>query len=235
MYNYLLIDKILTAIFPLPSHFGILYSDSYDDGPISFLELEQAVHDVDPDAKINYGVSKMAILSPHLNNVVIKIPFNGMYFKEEEDEDYNWCPFEFATGSDATDYCLAEYEKYNSLKAHGLDCFVAKTVFYKTIDNFKIFLQEEVTPESDLCFPASKSSEKSKRLAQEWKKKENFYYSQAWLASCFDAYGEDKVAELFEYCKQVDCDILQDLHDNNIGYRISDKSPAILDYSNFMD
>jgi hypothetical protein len=232
MYNYSLIDKFLEAIFPLPAHFGILYSNSYEDTPIKFSELEQAIHDVDPEAEINYGISKMAILSPNLDNVVIKIPFNGSFSKENE--IYVWYPFESASGSDIADYCLAEYEKYNSLKTYGLDCFVAKTIFYKTIDNFRIFLQEEVTPECNYL-SALKPSERSKKLAKEWKDKRNFYYSQEWLASCFDAYGEDKVAKLFDYYNQVDSDILQDLHDGNIGYRIIDKSPAILDYSNFMD
>ena len=93
-------------------------------------------------------MSKFVIMSPYFGDVVIKIPFNG-YFNYEN----NWCFFEGGSGPDFTDYCYAEYEKFKELQKHKLNCFVAKTLLYKTIGNFNVFLQERVTPEKDSWKP----------------------------------------------------------------------------------
>lgn len=227
MLDYSLIDHILEAIFPLPTQFGLLYKEESDDAPVNLVELEEALCSIDPEAKVDYGVTKLVISSPKLAGVVIKIPFNGIFYGAY------WTPFVFAPGSDKSDYCLAEYEKYNSLKEHDLGCFVAKTSFYKTVDGRRIFLQEFVTPEYEII-ASPKPSKKSDDLAKKIAKKRGFYYNKTWLANCLENYGEDAVIQLFEYYRLVDRDILSDLHDGNIGYR-EDGTPAILDFSNFKD
>lgn len=223
MLDYSLIDHILEAIFPLPTQFGLLP----DDTLTNLIELEKALYSVDPEAEINYGISKLVISSPKFTGIVIKIPFNGIFY------DYVWTPFTSASGSDKSDYCLAEYEKYNSLKEHNLGCFVAKTSLYKIIDGRRIFLQEFVTPEHDII-TSPRPSQKSDDLAKKIAKKRGFYYNKTWLANCLENYGEDAVIRLFDYYRLVDHDILSDLHDGNIGYR-EDGTPAILDFSNFND
>ena len=222
-FNHNAVDKILTAIFPLPEEFGL----DNDTKPVNFSLIQNQIKTVDACAHINFGISKMAIISPSFNNVVIKIPFNG-----EFDEYAEWLPFEWANGSSNSDYCLAEYEKYCRLKTYGLDCFVAKIIKYKTIDNIKIFIQEKVIPEEDTCFSNFVPSLKSKKLAQKWQEEGQSIFDTLWFANCLDKYGQSKVQRFLYYCNNIDLDILEDIHEGNYGYR-ENGTPVILDYSNF--
>lgn len=234
-FNHKLVDELLKAIFPLPEKFGMICGDGDfdEDEPINLWSFQEAVWNVDSAADICFGMSKIVIISPNLGNVVIKIPFNGYYMEEGLDRDLVWYPFYFATGSDPTDYCLAEFEKCNKLKTYGLNCFVANTMFYKKIGGVRIFLQEQVTPEND-SYCTCKPSGKSKDLADKWYSERKFNIEPEWIANCLDRYGKSKVKRFLYYCANVDPDILADAHDGNYGYR-RDDTPCVLDYSNYSD
>lgn len=227
------IDAILNNIFPLPKEFGSVNYD-YEFEVINENILRQAIFEVDPFAYICYGASKLVIISPKIKNIVIKIPFNGTYYSIEEDGSIVWEPFHWAPGSDNTDYCLAEYEKYCRLKTYGLDCFVAKTCYYKTIDNVRIFLQEKVILNSESCYSNAFPSEKSKSIAQNWWAEGVICIDPEWIASCLDKYGKSKVERFLWYCNNIDLDILEDAYSSNIGYR-ENGTPVIADYSNFLE
>lgn len=232
-FNYKLIDEFLNAIFPLPEKFGIICDDDADESePINFIHLQEIIYDIDHDANIYFGMSKIVITSSNLNNVVIKIPFNGYFIKSTAEEKY-WHCFHWATGSDPKDYCLTEFEKYNKLKTYGLDCFVAKIMFYKEICGVRVFLQEQIIPENDSYYP-HKPSKKSQDLANKWYDEGKFHIDPEWIANCLDKYGKSKVKRFLHYCANIDPDILEDIHDGNFGYR-KDETPCLLDYSNFND
>lgn len=231
-FNHELVDKFLEAIFPLPEEFGIICYEDADSEPTDFSFFQEAVWEVDSNASINFGMSKMVIMSPNLGDIVIKIPFNGYYIMTDT-EELDWNSFFGATGSDSADYCLAEFEKYNKLKTYGLDCFVAKTIFYKTICGTRVFLQEKIIPKNDSCY-TRKPSRKSQDLADRWYDEGKFYIEPEWIANCIDKYGESKAKRFLYYCAKTDPDILEDLHGGNFGYR-QDETPCILDYSNFLD
>lgn len=232
-FNHKLVDEFLEAIFPLPEKFGVLCHDYEDSEPIDFALLQEMVWDVDPDATVCFGMSKIVIISPRLNGVVIKIPFNG-YFKEVDMEgNMYWHSFRWASGSDPKDYCLTEFEKYQRLKTYGLDCFVAKVMLYKEKCGVRVFIQEEVTPEND-SYCTCRPSKKSQDLADKWYDEGKFYIEPEWIANCLDKYGKSKVERFLYYCANIDPDILEDVHSGNFGYR-SNETPCILDYSNFLD
>lgn len=230
-FNYDNINKVLQAIFPLPEKFGLIQNDGI--GTSEFEDIEFNLQSADPAAFLNHGASKLVIISPSFGDVVIKIPFNGYYEEDDESGELHWFDFEWAAGSDSSDYCLTEYEKYNKLKVYGLDCFVAKTFYYKTIDGIRIFLQEHVIPENDLCLSYTPSA-KSKKLADKWQNEGMFYIDSEWIANCLDKYGQSKVKRFLDYCANIDLDILEDTHCGNFGYR-TNGTPAILDYSNYLD
>lgn len=227
-FNYELINDILNAIFPLPKHFGMKGSK-----PINYLDFRDNVLSVDPDALIYFGSTKMVIASPNLQNTVIKIPFNGCFYLKDT-TNYCWYYFGEANASDPGDYCLAEWEKYKKLKACGLNCFVAKTFYYKTINGVRIFLQEQIIPQSDLFILTQSPSNNSRELANKWYKEKRFRIEPEWIANCLDKYGESKVKRFLYYCENIDPDILEDAHESNFGYR-NNETPAILDFSNFLD
>jgi hypothetical protein len=228
--NTKLIDNFLEAIFPLPKEFGVIYK--YDNSKLTSF-FQDAICTIDPKATIDYGMSKLVIISPNLNNVVIKIPFNGYYTEDKRKKRLNWNSFHWASGSDSKDYCLTEFEKYNRLKTYNLDCFVAKIIFYKKIHDTRIFLQEQVTPESNFLY-GHEPSKKSQDLADKWYNDGKFCIDPEWIANCLDKYGESKVKRFLDYCTDIDPDILEDMHSGNFGYR-KNETPCILDYSNYGD
>ena len=230
IFNHNVINKILKEIFPLPKHFGIIEGV---DPTTEIINITNKIRQIEPTISLYHGASKMVIASPIIGNTVIKIPFNGFYEEDCETGELYWNDFCWATGSDSSDYCLAEYEKYHRLKTYGLDCFVAKTLYYKTIDGIRIFLQEQITPENDLCSFYT-PSQQSKNIANKWYTEGKFNIESEWIANCLDKYGQSKVKRFLHYCKNIDLDILEDAHGGNYGYR-TNGTPAILDYSNYMD
>lgn len=237
VFNHNAINQILDAIFPLPEEFGVIV---YDDGPTELAydyEIRKAINAVDDSAHIFYGLSKLVITSNKIGDVVIKIPFNGnfvQYINEDnEEEPLEWEPFFWAPGSDRSDYCLAEFEKFKKLKKYGLDCFVAKTILYKVCCGVRVFIQEKVTPMEDSC-ENHPSSQKSQDLVRQWRKEKKCFLSFDWVANCIDKYKQSKVERFLSYCENIDSDILEDMHDGNFGYR-KNGTPVILDYSNFIN
>ncbi len=66
-----LIDKFLEVIFPLPNNFGVTsYDDIGEELDIQY-DIKNALHEIDELADISYGMSKLVITSPHLNNKII--------------------------------------------------------------------------------------------------------------------------------------------------------------------
>lgn len=235
-FNYELVNKIVEAIFPLPDKFGTIDDcGDTDEDPTGYDDIYNAAIKIDKDIQIEYGITKLVITSPNFGGVVIKIPFNGYFVRyNQEEEDFTWCGFCYAEGTDCSDYCLSEYEKYCQLKARGLSCFITKTVFFRTICGVRVFLQEYVIPEND-DYEVREPSLKSLRLADKWRKERKFYMIDSeWVANCLDKYGESKTEKFLNYCNTVDPSILEDAHCGNYGYR-PNGTPCILDFSNFLD
>lgn len=241
--NYTLVDEILDAIFPLPEKFGI-------GGGMEYIE-DIAFHlqgYISEDIKVYHGVSKMVIVSDNLGDVVIKVPFNGQYScgclsgpcrhsSKWIGKSENGIPIEFdyfcgAGGSDKSDYCLAEYEKYQDLEDVDLSIFVAETLFYKVKDGVRIFLQERVNPVED-SIATPRPSEKSIKAAKRYNSDSAYVYMDCnWIANCIENYGEEITEKFLSYATDIDEDILGDMHDGNFGYR-DDGTPVLLDFCDF--
>lgn len=234
-FNHQLVNQILTTIFPLPEEFGVIIYDGTPWQPNEFSLIQEKLAKLNKKISVNFGMSKMVILSPYLGDIVIKIPFNGYFYEDNDTAELEWYPFTWANGSDCSDYCLTEYEKYCDLKTQRLDCFVAKIFYYKTIDGIKIFLQERVIPKETIFKDQEyKASINSLTLAKKWYKENKFCIDPTWIASCIDKYGKNKVERFLNYCNDIDLDILGDIHSGNYGYR-NNQTPCILDYSNYSE
>lgn len=238
-FNLKLVNDLINAIFPLPECFGLTCSEENGDELQDIFFLRNKVKKVDKDAKVLYGMSKLVIKSPHLNNIVIKIPFNGYwsetYYEDGNNDELEWVDFYQAPTEDGYDYCFAEYKKFKLLQKRKLGSFVAKTLFYREIDGFRIFLQELIYP----TFEKNKiskeiPSKESTKLALQWKKERRcpLMTDANWIAKCIDSYGANKTKKFLKYCEEIDEDILSDCHNGNYGYR-PDGTPALLDFSGF--
>lgn len=230
-----LVDSFIDAIMPLPERFGLSYSSGDEIRPEFFDIIEDAIWEVDAEAYIDYGASKLVII-PSDTDYVIKIPFNGYFYISYNDMNQpteEWYDFCYAPSKWNNDYCWAEFEKYQDLKNENLNCFVAETCFYTRINSVGFYIQEKVNNNKyDVSIKPSDESIlsvkdiKSKGIGQ--------YVDPNWMGNCIDAYGKEKVEEFLIYCENEDEDIIADLHKNNYGYR-KDLTPAILDFSNYMD
>ena len=235
-YNKAAVDELIEAIYP--------YLNEYFE---ETTPLYSAVENFDHDAQLYHGVSKIAIECPQFNGVVVKISKRGQYFimDREDGQDYEWAPFICAKdGADGDDYCLAEYNKYLALKEQGLDSFVAETVLHSSFEKdgviFNIFVQEMVLSYVD-CYDYPIPSKESCTAAKEYQNEDDLVenvvcgFAEDWIANCIDYYGQDKLNDFLTYCCEIDPDIREDNHEANYGYRVSNKTPCILDYSNFND
>lgn len=240
--NFENINKVLDAIFPLPPEFGVESSSNDVSEEPALAEIEHRIFKVDPRAFIRHGISKLVLISPNFGNVVIKIPFKGTrceeYFisdSEDEESEYEYytefTEFSGASDRDSSDYCLLEYEIYNTLKHYSFSCFAVKTIFYKIIEGTRIFLQEMACPEEE-CDESFDISEKSEKTAIRWRHEHRYSTSMDtnWVAACIDKYGERKTKKFFEFADENN--LLYDMHNGNYGYR-KGGYPVLIDFSDF--
>ena len=258
-FNRELALELVNAVFdmiPEDYQFGPVCGN--DQTPTNFEMIYDEVKSVDADAELHYGISKLVIISPHLGDYVIKVPFNGMY---EENYDYGcskedgcdyscrcccdcehgvkpdykdyWCDYSNADSPTGWNYCDAEWQKYKNLRKIGLDCFVAKIYPFIEIGDFKCFIQEVATAEND-----ADGNETSRVTAISRKKAESlnseFHYglNEDWLGLCVEIFGANKVRRFMKYVEEKDPEILNDMHDGNYGYR-PNGTPCILDFASF--
>lgn len=259
-FNAELARKLIAAVFeemPVNCQFGPVSAN--DLTPIAFDEIYEAVTDIDADAEIHYGISKLVIISPNLGNYVIKIPFNGMY---EDNCEYNctrkdgcgsiyqdccccecpygelsddepWCDYSNADSPTGWNYCDAEWQKYKQLKKNGLSCFVAKIYPFIEIDGFKCFIQEIAIAENDHDENATTHiTEASLKKAQDINEEFCHDLNEAWLGLCIETFGAALVRRFMHYVETEDLELLTDMHSGNYGYR-PNGTPCILDFSSF--
>ena len=258
-FNRELALKLVDAVFdmmPEDYQFGPVCGN--DQIPTKFGMIYDEVKSVDADAELHYGISKLVIISPHLGDYVIKVPFNGMYEEnydcdcsKEDGCDYDgrcccycehgiepdykdyWCDYSNADSPTGWNYCDAEWQKYKNLRKIGLDCFVAKTYPFVEINGFKCFIQEVATAEND-----ADGNETSRVTAASRKKAESlnseFHYDldENWLGLCVETLGASKVRRFMKYVEEKDPEILNDMHSGNYGYR-PNGTPCILDFASF--
>lgn len=187
------------------------------------------------------GISKAAIVLPD-SKCVIKIPFNGAFYTQEEynadtDEyeytDEEFIPFEYADDLNLAkrkwDYCENEFLKYQIAVKDGFGEFLAETEFYGYKDGHPIYLQEKVVSYRE----DSKSRTPSDEAKKKYKSFDKFHYftNSIWTSLAIDWYGEEKVAAFIEYC---DNNLTGDLHDGNIGFAENGR-PVLLDWADWRD
>lgn len=250
------VDKMINTLPPIlgETPFGLLIDEddrSAPENPICFNEIQEQILDIDGEAEIKYGVSKLVIITSLLKDTVIKIPFQGVYYKHYDDYDkkhkdivyfdedlyeYGFTPFSYARSKDRTNYCEVEWERYKKLKKMNLDKFVAETAFYTILSNgIKVYLQEKAySNKDDPNWTKRRSTQKSHNLARHWSEDEGITINTEWIGLCIDKYGEEKTKAFLDYCNYKDPIIISDCHDGNIGYR-GDGTPLIIDYSGFED
>lgn len=203
----------LTKLY-IPENFG---NDEYDYGETLTDVTEQISCDY------TYGVSKFVIFMD--DETVAKIPFNGEYYWNEEEEDYVFDPF---VGTH--DYCRVEAEIYEEAVDRGLERFFAGTIFTGyTKDHTPFYLSERIKNTLDDYF--DKISDESIRTARKYAdSKDDLKWRRLpdrWLALALERYGQEMVDKFVKFIAEFD---INDLHYGNVAVRANGE-PVIIDYS----
>lgn len=206
------------------------------------------------------GASKMCII-PTDSNMVIKFPFTGTVYYNEETDEMEEETFSSAHTEEgySWDYCLAELEIYKKAAAAGFANFLAKTEEFGTTNSgHPMYIQEKVNVYKDCRHKYKKDisdNVKSKtatvlekyrdrnrnRLNNEEMIEEDFIgytfaeTGKTFLSYLIDAYSYENVAKFAKWVYENAREIAEDLHWGNIGFRESDGTPCLLDFSGFYD
>lgn len=214
------VKDILNMTFP--SEFGC-----DEDGEETYA-IEDVYDQLHSSVQTAYGASKFVIFISE--EEVVKVPFNGCYWWDEDAEGgYRFD--EFMT----TDYCAVEAAIYADAVANGLGKFFASTKYAgMTIDRTPIYVSERVYTFYDNGRVREKTdsfSENSREQAIKFKEKIDFNIHTEWLARAIEYYGAEMVDKLLQFIEERE---INDFHTENIGFR-EDGSPCILDYSGYKE
>ena len=185
------------------------------------------------------GVSKAAIISEN-SSYILKVPFNGEYVyehNEDDNEDENEVFEKFYCANNSKnnwDYCRLELENYKEAEAAGLECFFARTLEYGTTSNgYPVYIQEKVVPSYDIWEEKIEFNSDFLSYISNNRHLLNIVYDIEWVASAIYYYGLEKFFKLLKFAKEHEY-MFSDLHDANYGYRLNGE-PVILDFAGWFD
>ena len=222
----------------VPDEFGYYREDGEDSNEL--YDFANEVYDINKEAIVNHGVSKAVIIDPDLD-VVIKIPFNTtFYYNANNGDDLTYDPDLPDIKENILDnFCQIEADIYQECinEGNGYEIFLAKT---KEIDNLHYVQEKCETYEDKYDIYDDNFQEKTAKDIEKYNNKlegKRFFPSR-FILDLIKSYGEDKTFNFLEFLKS-DSDIARsismDLHSENIGYRVSDGTPCIIDYSGWWE
>ena len=203
------------------------------------------------------GASKLCII-PRKGEYVIKLPFRGeIYYNESGDACLQH--FAYAKTENRWDYCRAELDLYNKAADAGFAIFLAKTKeFGTTKSGHPMYVQEKVNVYGDCRHKYKKDvsdNAKSKTATVLEKYRDRYMHNrrndemieedfigytfaetgETFLSYLIDAYSYENVAKFAKWVYENAREIAADLHWGNIGFRESDGTPCLLDFSGYYD
>lgn len=224
-----LVEDKLTKVFneivkKVPEKFGW---DEYSTEEENTKIVSEALKDAKVAGGAYRGATKAVAVVSGCSSV-LKVPYSGKWDYDESvhcdyftrfkgadnSEDHNW------------DYCLTEYEVYEAAKENGLDIFFPKTEIMGECESGTIIKQERVLDFYEYC-PISKDE------TIEFVNSDIRYYffaDSSWVAAAIERHGLAMVDKLIDFLDSKFPNIIEDLHNGNIGFR-ENGDPVILDFS----
>lgn len=239
--NIELIKKIINNI-SIPTEIG-----NNEDGSESYalIDLEEEIWDLTSrEACLKYGVTKGVIITN--SNVVIKFPFSGTFFINEDEDEEEYMSFEFFEGANDSqddweydyyndDYCINELYKYNKIAKDGFGEFIAELQEIKNDRGNIFYLQEKIITKREYDSNNGNNSihsENSKQVYDSLDSNIKDIINSNWMQDVIDFYGERKAVEFFNYIHNNNFD--EDLHYGNLGYR-ENGAPVLFDLAGYRD
>lgn len=185
----------------------------------------------DKDCIYEHGISKGVII-PDDTDYVIKIPFSGYHYEDEEENENEEINFYHGGGNYDDDYCALEMEIYDNIKDSKYSKYFAPLKKVLEINGFNIYIQPKVDIFDDVYPSYSDSSlETAKRISSSAM---CCIVSSAWLAYLLenDFNNDEKELEKFVYFL-TENGLDGDLHSANVGF--IDGQSVVIDYAGFYD
>ena len=210
------------ANLDIPFTFGC-----YDDDSAPTESIEYLFSQLDTEEESSWGATKFVIF-PENKNIVIKIPFNGFYKYDSEEQEEYFDPFFLS------DYCAKEAAIYKKAERKGIKKLFAKTKYGGMTSNNetpfyiseRVFCYENFYEEENF-----KDKKPSKESFEKAKKNSINGLPSRWLAIAYEYYGDTIVKKLLDFIAEED---INDLHDGNVGFR-KNGAPVIFDYSGYSE
>lgn len=222
----------------VPIDFGYYFEDGEDSRELYDFATE--VYNINQKAVVTHGISKAVIIDPDLD-VVVKVPFNTtFYYNTDNGDDLTYDPDLPDIKEEIKDnFCQIEADIYQECvdEGYGYEIFLAKT---KEVDNLH-YIQEKCETYGDKYDTYNEDFQK--KTAKDIEKYKNKlegkrFFPSRFILDLIKAYGEDRT---FNFLDFLDSDsdlaryISMDLYESNIGYRVSDGTPCIIDYSGWWE
>lgn len=208
----------------LPERIGYIEDDETLCRDIS-LALDDII-DFESDFYVTNGVSKVVIDIEKLP-FVIKLPFDGMWnYDEEEEKDYfeRYCG---AYSKYGDNYCEAELRYTRLLEEEGYGYLVPEMDFLCVVDDRPFYIQSRVRPLIECCnnlTPTEDSLQKALNCRGP--------FDLTWRALAYDFYGEEVFNGFLEWATNNAPDVISDAHGGNYGIDMAGR-PVLLDISGF--
>jgi len=198
-------------------------------------EIDDVIDQLSDNEEFAWGCTKFVII-PSKTDFVIKIPFDGQYVWNYEEQELDYEEFR------NHDYCAIEEDEYERARMAGFGCFYARVWKIGNLSSGKpIYAQEKIKttvanadwdPQSCENNYEDSYTETADRLSSDTYDKmgKHVAFSRYWVAEAIKYYGEELVKEFLIWSITN----LSDMHRNNYGYRF-DGSPVIHDYSGFYE
>ena len=219
----------------VPDNFGIFDEEEFDSEEYQF--FCDSVHEINVDAEVRHGISKAVVNDPDLD-VVVKVPFFAIYYDVdgEFDENGTYQVTEIDKTPIEENYCELEAFIYNEMPSEF------KIFFAETIElDESHYIQEKCVAYEDInenyATSKKKLEEYNKKYATKFSHKGRLF-TASFMLDLIKTYGEQKVYDFLAFLYEdelIGGTVLQDMHVGNYGYRKSDGTPCIIDYSGWSE
>ena len=206
------------------------------DGMLTTRDFDEKIVDYLPKSfeyELHEGSSKLVFI-PKDENYVIKIPYTGDSYTDENDNiiDYTFAHANPESKKFRWDYCLAETLLWRNAKRSKVHHAFAKERILGFINNHPIYIQQraEVYAESNKYNSAS-NKERNKTLSCCYKHNVRIFQEEgvSWQSDMLEYYGQNIFLKIMHFIEDFK---ISDLHESNLGY--IDGRPVIIDYSGFL-
>lgn len=174
---------------------------------------------------VRNGVSKVVFGWNDISDFVVKVPFIGEGYYQEDNFLADAYSFNCASNSkDCSDYCCTEEEVYAEAEEVGIENFFAATELICEIDDVKFYIAEKAREFHWGDFPTISEDSREKAKGSDG----TSLLDVSFLGIFYEQNEDKSVDRMIQFLRDFE---LNDFHSGNLGY-INDRL-VFIDYSGY--